>query len=123
MAPNGMLIFLSLLTLQFSSSQFVTPPKYSQTVASPTNPNITVSFSEPLAGTCVTTFNTQKQYTGYITIPPYTLAPIQQNYSINTFFWFVEARANSDSSPLTVFMNGGPGMKPNREPLKQFTKD
>jgi len=38
-----------------------------------------------------------------------TLAPVQQNYSINTFFWFVEARNNPESAPLTIYLNGGPG--------------
>lgn len=57
----------------------------------------------------MTAFPTQKQYSGYITLPPYTLAPIQQNYSINTFFWFIEARQVPESAPLTIWLNGGPG--------------
>ena len=57
----------------------------------------------------MTAFSTQKQYTGYIELPPYTLAPIQQNYTINTFFWFVEARQLPESSPLTIWLSGGPG--------------
>lgn len=57
----------------------------------------------------MTAFPNQKQYTGYIGLPPYTLAPIQQNYSINTFFWFVEARQTPESAPLTIWLSGGPG--------------
>ena len=38
-----------------------------------------------------------------------TLAPIQQNYTINTFFWFIEARTSPQSAPLTIYLNGGPG--------------
>lgn len=57
----------------------------------------------------MTAFPTQRQYTGYIHLPPYTMAPIQQNYSINTFFWFVEARQVPESAPLTIWLNGGPG--------------
>ena len=63
----------------------------------------------PPVGTCTTAFPTQKQYTGYVSLPPFTLAPIQQNYSINTFFWFFEARTNASTAPLTIFLNGGPG--------------
>ena len=44
-----------------------------------------------------------------MTLPPSTLAPTQQNYSISTFFWFIEARSNSSTAPLTVYINGGPG--------------
>lgn len=76
---------------------------------SPADPRIVVRFKSPAIGTCTTVFPTQKQVTGYVTIPPFTLTPIQQNYTINTFFWFVEARSNPTSSPLTIFMNGGPG--------------
>ncbi|KAL8697357.1 MAG: hypothetical protein Q9201_007159 [Fulgogasparrea decipioides] len=60
-------------------------------------------------GTCTTVFPTQKQYTGYISLPPHKLAPIQQSYYVNTFFWFIEARTNASTAPLTVFINGGPG--------------
>ncbi|KAH0544536.1 hypothetical protein FGG08_001308 [Glutinoglossum americanum] len=31
------------------------------------------------------------------------------NYSINTFFWFIEARQNPETAPLTIWINGGPG--------------
>lgn len=60
-------------------------------------------------GTCTTVFPIQKQYTGYISLPPNTLPSIRQNYSINTFFWFIEARNDPNSAPLTIYMNGGPG--------------
>ncbi|KAM0806285.1 Alpha/Beta hydrolase protein [Usnea florida] len=79
------------------------------TLHSPINGNITIRFRSPPAGTCTTAFAYQKQYTGYVSLPPFTLAPIQQNYSINTFFWFVEARTNASTAPLTIYINGGPG--------------
>ena len=60
-------------------------------------------------GTCTTVFPIQKQFTGYISLPPNTLPSIRQNYSINTFFWFIEARNDPISAPLTIYMNGGPG--------------
>lgn len=57
----------------------------------------------------MTAISSQKQYTGYISLPPYTLAPVQQNYTINTFFWFVEARSTPNVAPLTIWLSGGPG--------------
>jgi carboxypeptidase C (cathepsin A) len=90
-------------------SQFLPPLDPAKVITSPINSNITIDYREPTVGTCETIFTDQKQYTGYITLPPFTLAPIQQNYSINTFFWFVEARENSSTAPLTIWMNGGPG--------------
>lgn len=88
-----------------------TPPPvtYSNVIKSPLNPDITISYNTPADGTCMTAFSNQKQYTGYIQLPPYSLAPIQQNYTINTFFWFVEARQAPASAPLTIWLSGGPG--------------
>lgn len=76
---------------------------------SPVNPDVTISYHSVPIGTCTTVFATQKQFTGYITLPPNVLDPTQGNYTINTFFWFIEARQLPESSPLTVFINGGPG--------------
>lgn len=92
-----------------ANAQYPPPASYQNILTSPLDPNITVAYKQPDAGTCTTAFSTQKQYTGYIGIPPYTLAPIQQNYSINTFFWFVEARQVPEAAPLTIWLNGGPG--------------
>ena len=78
-------------------------------LASPAHPNITISFKTPDPGTCTTAFPTQKQYSGYIRIPPSTLESYQQTYPINAFFWFFEARQNPETAPLTIWLNGGPG--------------
>lgn len=99
------LAFLAVAT----SAQFIKAPVYNQTIKSTLNPAITVQYNSPGSDTCATAFDAQKQYSGYIQLPPYTLAPIQQNYSINTFFWFVEARTNASTAPLTIWLNGGPG--------------
>jgi carboxypeptidase C (cathepsin A) len=81
----------------------------SSALKSPIDPRISITYKTPDPGTCSTVFSSQKQYTGYITLPPHTLAPIQQNYSINTFFWFIEARDSPGTAPLTIWLNGGPG--------------
>ncbi|OJD11517.1 hypothetical protein AJ78_07731 [Emergomyces pasteurianus Ep9510] len=80
-----------------------------RTIRSPINENITISYKSPPTWACVTSFPHQKQYTGYVHLPPETLFPIQQKYPINSFFWFVEARQNADTAPLTIYLNGGPG--------------
>src|SRR5665213_2066070 len=79
------------------------------TIQSPMDGNITVSYKTPPVGTCTTVFSTQKQYSGYITLPPNVLVPNQGNYTINTFFWFFEARQLPETAPLTIYINGGPG--------------
>jgi carboxypeptidase C (cathepsin A) len=78
-------------------------------INSPVNENITISFKNPPIGTCTTIFSTQKQYTGYVNIPPDDVVSAPNEYPINTFFWFIEARQSPESAPLTLFINGGPG--------------
>jgi carboxypeptidase C (cathepsin A) len=80
-----------------------------KTLRSPVNSNITIQYKSPPVGTCVTLYPSQKQYTGYVQVPPFALDGIQQNYSINTFFWFIEARTAPETAPLTIYINGGPG--------------
>jgi carboxypeptidase C (cathepsin A) len=78
-------------------------------INSPVNENITISFKSPPIGTCTTIFSTQKQYTGYVNIPPDDVVSAPNDYPINTFFWFIEARQAPESASLTLFINGGPG--------------
>jgi len=50
-------------------------------LTSPADPNITISYRRPTAGTCTTVFDSQEQFSGYVNLPPFTLTPFQQNYS------------------------------------------
>ncbi|KAJ9613638.1 hypothetical protein H2204_014793 [Knufia peltigerae] len=104
-------IFVGLYFLFSASfSQYPPPINESQaSIPSPINPDITIRFKSPSVGTCTTVFATQRQFTGYISLPPNVLDPSQGNYSINTFFWFIEARQVPEAAPLTIYINGGPG--------------
>jgi len=109
---SNVLTILALLFFLAPSNCQYPPPVDSSNVTiihSPVDGNIIIRYKSPPIGTCTTVFPTQKQYTGYISLPPFTLAPIQQNYSINTFFWFIEARTDANTAPLTIYINGGPG--------------
>ncbi|KAI5922426.1 Alpha/Beta hydrolase protein [Camillea tinctor] len=70
------------------------------TIASPTNPEVTISYKIP-TGACNAAFESQQQYTGWVTVPG--------EYPTNTFFWYVGARDQQASSALTIWLNGGPG--------------
>ncbi|EDN04076.1 hypothetical protein HCAG_01941 [Histoplasma mississippiense (nom. inval.)] len=52
-----------------------------------------------------------RAYAGYVHLPAGTLEDVgvYQNYSINTFFWFFEAREDPINAPIAIFLNGGPG--------------
>lgn len=108
--PRALLILI-LGCPHYGATQY--PPPLAddslQVIKSPVDGNITISFKSPPVGTCTTLFETQRQYTGYITLPPNILQPSQGNYTINTFFWFIEARQLPQTAPLTIYINGGPG--------------
>jgi len=90
-----------LLLAAAASAQFVHQEYHSRNftiVKSPANRNVTVAYKEP-NGACKTAFSSQKQYTGWVTVPG--------DYPTNLFFWFVEAREKTDK--LTIWLNGGPG--------------
>lgn len=59
-------------------------------------------------GICETT---AKSFSGYVHLPPGSLADLgeEQEYPINTFFWFFEARNDPENAPLSIWLNGGPG--------------
>lgn len=98
--------------VRHSNCQFLLPidlDSNSTSIQSPIDHDVTIRYKSPPRGTCTTVFPGQKQYTGYITLPPNLLPSIRQNYSVNTFFWFIEARNDPSSAPLTIYMNGGPG--------------
>ncbi|KAM3501511.1 hypothetical protein MY10362_005487 [Beauveria mimosiformis] len=90
-----------LLLAAAASAQFVDQEYHSRNftiVKSPGNSNVTVAYKEP-NGACKTAFSSQKQYTGWVSVPG--------DYPTNLFFWFVEAREKTDK--LTIWLNGGPG--------------
>lgn len=88
--------------ISLSSSQFIpgsdAKARNLTVVHSPANPDVTVSYKTP-DKVCSTAFDSQKQYTGWVSVPG--------DYPTNLFFWFVEAREQTDS--LTIWLNGGPG--------------
>ncbi|KAI1416407.1 alpha/beta-hydrolase [Hypoxylon sp. FL1857] len=70
------------------------------TITSPIDPTIKISYKVP-DGACNTAFESQTQYTGWVSIPG--------DFPTNTFFWFVGARDQQANSSLTIWLNGGPG--------------
>ncbi|KAJ9142379.1 Carboxypeptidase [Pleurostoma richardsiae] len=68
------------------------------TFSSPVDPGITVTYKTPV-NACTTAFDTQQQYTGWVSIPG--------SFPTNIFFWFVASR--EPTTELTVWINGGPG--------------
>ncbi|ROT36136.1 carboxypeptidase S1 [Sodiomyces alkalinus F11] len=91
-----------------SAAQFPPEPEDVTVLQSRFDERITISFKQP--GICETTPGV-KSYAGYIHLPPGTIDGLgqDQDYPINTFFWFFEAREDPENAPLSIWMNGGPG--------------
>jgi len=101
-SPLYIRFFVVSTLISLSFSQFIpssdAKARNLTVVRSPANRDVTVSYKTP-EGVCSTAFDSQKQYTGWVSVPG--------DYPTNLFFWFVEARERTDS--LTIWLNGGPG--------------
>ncbi|GAQ45451.1 hypothetical protein AtubIFM56815_011274 [Aspergillus tubingensis] len=118
MMPSlGIIIISTLTTLVAGQSYFPPTPEDLTIIESEIFPGAKISYKQP-EGICTNTDTTS--YSGYIHLPPHTLTnlsipgiSITQPYPINTFFWYFPARHHhhngTSSSPLTIWMNGGPG--------------
>ncbi|ODA81076.1 hypothetical protein RJ55_04038 [Drechmeria coniospora] len=92
-----------------AAAQFPSKPDGLTVLRSKFHENVTISFKEP--GICETTVGV-KSYAGHVHLPPGFLDDVRgepQNYPVNTFFWFFEAREDPANAPLAIWLNGGPG--------------
>ncbi|KAF2401877.1 putative carboxypeptidase S1 [Trichodelitschia bisporula] len=99
---------LALLSSLVVAQYFPPQPEDVQTVNSRVVSGISLSYKEP--NICETTDGV-KSFSGYVKLPAGTLDDVQteQNFTINTFFWFFESRKDPANAPLSIWMNGGPG--------------
>ena len=105
--------FTALWLAQAVFSGFPPTPEGLTTLKSKLHPGVSISYKEPKAdgiSICETTRGV-KSYAGYVHLPPNALNETheQQDYPINTFFWFFEARKDPVNAPLSIWLNGGPG--------------
>ncbi|KAJ6444989.1 serine carboxypeptidase [Purpureocillium lavendulum] len=92
-----------------AAAQFPPKPEGVTVLKSKFHENVTISFKEP--GICETTKGV-KSYAGHVRLPPGFLDDVngeKQQYPVNTFFWFFEARHDPENAPLAIWLNGGPG--------------
>ncbi|KAG5950226.1 hypothetical protein E4U53_005354 [Claviceps sorghi] len=93
----------------WAAAQFPPTPEGVRIIQSKLHENVTIAFKEP--GLCETTPGV-KSYAGHIRLPPGSLGDASgetENYTVNTFFWFFEARHDPRNAPLAIWLNGGPG--------------
>ncbi|KAK1464134.1 serine carboxypeptidase [Colletotrichum melonis] len=107
MLSSASIAFVGLAGL--AAAQFPPTPEGIKVLKSKFHENVTISYKEP--GICETTPGV-KSYAGYVQLPSGTLNDVDgeaQDYPINTFFWFFEARKAPENAPLAIWLNGGPG--------------
>ncbi|KAF2725995.1 carboxypeptidase S1-like protein B [Polychaeton citri CBS 116435] len=90
-------------------AQFPPTPEGVTVLQSKFGDGVSISYKDS-SSICETTPDV-KSYSGYVHLPPGTLDDLgdEQDYPINTFFWFFEARNDPTNAPLSIWMNGGPG--------------
>jgi carboxypeptidase C (cathepsin A) len=96
------LFFFSAIT---TAQYFPPSPKNVQTLQSKFNNGVSISYKEP--GICETTPGV-KSFSGYVKLPMGLLRDVKvdDNYTINTFFWFFESGKDPANAPLSIWMNG-----------------
>ncbi|KAF2461314.1 Alpha/Beta hydrolase protein [Lineolata rhizophorae] len=94
--------------VEFAQAQFPPTPEDVTVLHSQFDEDITISFKE--TNICETTEGV-RSYAGYVHLPNGTVDDlgVEQDYAINTFFWFFESRNDPQNAPLSLWMNGGPG--------------
>ncbi|KAL2854636.1 Alpha/Beta hydrolase protein [Aspergillus pseudodeflectus] len=103
------LVGVSAGLASLAAGQYFPPsPEDVRVIHSKHQEGVTISYKEP--GICETTPGV-RSYSGYVHLPPGTLNDLglDQEYPINTFFWFFESRNDPKNAPLSIWMNGGPG--------------
>jgi carboxypeptidase C (cathepsin A) len=101
-STRTLLSFLALASTAFAG---IPPTPEGLTIVNSTvQSGAYISFKETKI--CETTPGV-KSYAGYVHLPPNALEG--QNYPIHTFFWFFEARSKPTTSPLSIWLQGGPG--------------
>lgn len=102
------LLAVATTLAQVSHAQFPPLREGIKTVRSKHHEGITISYKNPEL--CETTPGV-RSYSGYVHLPPNSLNETgeNQNYPINTFFWFIESRKDPHHAPLSIWLNGGPG--------------
>jgi Serine carboxypeptidase len=107
--PSTWILLIALLVLHTSvDAQFPPKTRPLTVVDSKFGKHVTLSYEKQ--SICETTPDVD-QYTGYVHLPKGTLGDlgISQNYPMNTFWWYIEARKSPDTAPLTIILDGGPG--------------
>ncbi|KAK4219979.1 putative carboxypeptidase [Rhypophila decipiens] len=94
----GSLLAASTLATQ-SLAQFAPYDGNLTYIESPYDLGINISYRKVPKGVCQTAFDSQIQYTGWISVPG--------EFPTNIFYWLVYAREPTNA--LTVWLNGGPG--------------
>ncbi|CAG9939737.1 unnamed protein product [Clonostachys rosea f. rosea IK726] len=93
----------------FATAQFPPKPEGQKILRSKFHENVTITYKEP--NICEPS-SSARSYAGYVHLPPGFLDDVdgeKQDYPINNFFWFFEARNSPQDAPLAIWLNGGPG--------------
>ncbi|KAF2113999.1 Alpha/Beta hydrolase protein [Lophiotrema nucula] len=96
---------VSLLAYVVSAASFPPKPVGLTTITSEKFPGVSISFKQTKI--CETTPDV-KSYSGYVNLPP--SPETNRPYEAHMYFWFFSARQNPSTAPLSLWLQGGPGV-------------
>ncbi|KAF2247337.1 alpha/beta-hydrolase [Trematosphaeria pertusa] len=96
---------LSTLVFVASAGSFPPAPEGLSVIDSTKFPGVSISYKETKI--CETTDGV-KSYSGYVHLPPNS--DESRDYESHMYFWFFEARNDAENAPLSVWLQGGPGV-------------
>ncbi|KAF2621155.1 alpha/beta-hydrolase [Macroventuria anomochaeta] len=107
--PMNMFILRSLVALSpfalAASAAFPPKPEHVTIVQSTKFPGVSISYKK--TSICETTEGVTG-YSGFVNLP-IDLAK-NRNYESHIYFWFFQARHDAENAPLSIWLQGGPGV-------------
>ncbi|KAH8696547.1 Alpha/Beta hydrolase protein [Talaromyces proteolyticus] len=69
-------------------------------------PNVTITYNKVPGSICD---SASESYAGYINFPANTMKDAIQDFPVHLFFWYFESQSDPKTSPLSIWLQGGPG--------------
>ncbi|PYI02607.1 alpha/beta-hydrolase [Aspergillus sclerotiicarbonarius CBS 121057] len=87
-------------------AQYPPTPEGLTTINSAILPGVTITYKKVPGDICD---STSDSYAGYVNFPENTMKDAIQDFPVHLFFWYFESQSDPKTSPLAIWLQGGPG--------------
>ncbi|GES60621.1 carboxypeptidase S1 [Aspergillus terreus] len=87
-------------------AQYPPPPEGLKMIDSKVLPGATITYKKVAPNFCD---SASDSYAGYVNFPPNTMKDAIQDFPVHLFFWYFESQLDPATSPLSIWLQGGPG--------------